>query len=87
MRRKKRTTYRSDYNINQGYIASRKVLYGKNKNEIIVLYDNRDGQFSGMGKYVFVNETRNKFGYSVATKKQGLEDLKMIANGILDYKI
>lgn len=83
-----RTTYRAEYNQNHGYMASRKVQSGRYKGHIIVLYDNRDGvQFDkNMGKYIFVNETLSKIGFSVDTQKQAYEDLKSFADGSMDYQ-
>ena len=85
---KKRTTYRAKYNKNHGYMASRKVLSGIYKGHIIVLYDNRDGVMFGgyKRKYVFVNETLSKIGFTVETQKQAYEDLKSFADGTMDYQ-
>ena len=84
---KKRTTYRTKYNHNHGYVASRKILDGRYKNDIVVLYDNRDGVQcgEGSGKWVIVNETRSGM-LSNTTKSVAFQDLKAIASGISDWE-
>jgi len=83
-----RKTYREKYNSNHGYITSRKVLKGKYKGHIIVLYDNRDGIACGndAGKYVFVNETLSLIGFSACSIKSAYIDLRHLASGVSDYE-
>ncbi len=78
-----RQTYRNKYNQNHGYIASRRILQGKYKGNIIVLYDNRDGIQCGSdaGKYVIVNETLSLIGSSYTSRAKGFKELKGLAKG------
>jgi hypothetical protein len=76
---KKRVTYRAQYNYNAGYIASRKVMVGRYKGDILVLYKASElGLDDSNGKYVVVNESKSVVGCGASSLKKGMDLLKYL---------